>query len=69
MTSFGKGSRMCLGINLAYAEIMLLLSSLFRNFEFSLYQTDELDVACCKDTFGPTPKAGSKGVRVTVQSI
>lgn len=32
MVSFGRGTRSCLGINLAYAELYLLMASLFRSF-------------------------------------
>ena len=67
MTSFGKGTRMCLGMNLAYAEITLAIASLFRLFEFSLFDTDRSDVDCYKDEIGPVPKPWTKGVRVTVK--
>lgn len=61
---FQKGSRSCLGINLAYAELYLALAAVFRTFTFELYQTDESDVRLAHDFFLPSPKLDSKGVRV-----
>ncbi|EXJ89675.1 hypothetical protein A1O3_02742 [Capronia epimyces CBS 606.96] len=63
---FGKGSRSCLGINLAHAELYLTLAAVFRTFTFELYETDISDVALAHDFFLPSPKLDSKGVRVKV---
>ncbi|KAL1968073.1 hypothetical protein VTN77DRAFT_2203 [Rasamsonia byssochlamydoides] len=40
--AFGRGSRVCLGLNLA--ELYLALGMIFRRFEFKLYETDVTDV-------------------------
>ena len=40
MVTFGKGARNCVGMHLAYAEIYIGLASLFRRFDFELYETD-----------------------------
>ncbi|KAB8288832.1 hypothetical protein EYC80_010735 [Monilinia laxa] len=37
--AFGKGTRMCQGMNFAYAELYLTLAILVRRFEFQLYET------------------------------
>ncbi|RAL64506.1 hypothetical protein DID88_001981 [Monilinia fructigena] len=37
--AFGKGTRMCQGMNFAYAELFLTLALLVRRFEFRLYET------------------------------
>ncbi|EXJ95644.1 hypothetical protein A1O1_00766 [Capronia coronata CBS 617.96] len=63
---FGKGSRSCLGINLAHAELYMTLAAVFRNFAFELYETDVSDVALAHDFFLPSPKLDSHGVRVKV---
>ncbi|KIX97625.1 uncharacterized protein Z520_06403 [Fonsecaea multimorphosa CBS 102226] len=63
---FGKGSRSCLGINLAHAELYMTLAAVFRNFRFELYDTDITDVELAHDFFLPSPKLDSKGVRVKV---
>ena len=41
---FSRGSRMCIGINLAYAELHLTLAHLFRRFELSNHGTSEADM-------------------------
>jgi len=76
--AFSKGTRICLGANLAMAEIILVLVGIFRvygsrevRFEgdvgvLELYETDKSDVECCIDGFVPLPKADSKGVRFRV---
>ncbi|KAF2495278.1 cytochrome P450 [Lophium mytilinum] len=65
---FGGGSRICLGLNLAYAEIYLGLAAVVRRFTFELYETDESDFHIQYDFFMPVAKLDSKGLRVTVTS-
>lgn len=67
--AFGKGPRSCLGINLAWMELFLLVGRLFREFELELYETDVSDVLLCHDFFLPSPKLDSKGIRVRVVGI
>ncbi|KIW83157.1 hypothetical protein Z517_02401 [Fonsecaea pedrosoi CBS 271.37] len=64
---FGKGTRSCLGINLAYAELYLTLAAMFRYFEFELYETDKSDVELAHDFFLPFPRLDSNGVQVVVK--
>jgi len=63
---FGRGSRMCLGTNLAWAEMYIALASIFRRTNWDLYDTTrEKDIDIIRDCFiGEVDKA-SKGVRVT----
>ena len=83
LVSFSKGTRQCLGINLAYAELFICLSSLFKRFGsggadgvryegdegvFELYETGIEDVRIVADGFVPLAKKGSKGVRLVVKS-
>ena len=67
LVAFGKGSRICLGINLAYAELFLTISTLFSRFDMELFETSLEDVVMERDFFVATPKVGSKGVRVLVK--
>ncbi|KAJ5691755.1 hypothetical protein N7462_001178 [Penicillium macrosclerotiorum] len=67
LVSFGKGTRSCLGINLAYAEMYIAMANIYRNFEFELFQTDRTDVDCFKEMFVPRPKPGTLGVRAKVK--
>ncbi|KAI9840233.1 MAG: hypothetical protein M1837_001816 [Sclerophora amabilis] len=68
ITAFSKGTRMCIGINMAYAELYLGIASLFRRFELQLFETDLSDVIFAQDMVSPQPKPTSKGVRVLVVS-
>lgn len=76
LMSFSHGSRQYLGIQLAYAELYLMLASLWRRFGcredkgdegwLELYQTDKTDVEMVADRFVPYPKKESKGIRIVV---
>ncbi len=81
LVAFSKGSRQCLGINLAYAEIYLCLAAIFRRFGsggedgvrgdddegvLNLFETNLKDVEIAADLFTPATVAGSKGVRIKV---
>ncbi|KAF7596079.1 hypothetical protein BBP40_003341 [Aspergillus hancockii] len=65
---FTLGSRNCLGMNLALAELYLAVGILFRpgGPKLSLYETDESDVRLVRDYVVGFPKPSSKGVRVMV---
>jgi cytochrome P450 len=67
LVNFSKGTRSCLGMNLAKAEIFLTLATIFHRFDMDLYETDESDVEIVHDFFNPSPRADSKGVRVIVR--
>lgn len=66
MVSFSKGSRQCVGINLAYAELYLTLSAIVRRFEFENFETTVDDVRIAYDYFVGVPKLDSKGIRAVV---
>ncbi|KAF2773329.1 cytochrome P450 [Teratosphaeria nubilosa] len=63
---FGRGSRMCIGINLAYAEMYLTAAAMFTSFDFDLFETTRMDVDVAHDFFVGFPPLQSKGVRVRV---
>ncbi|KAI1757957.1 cytochrome P450 [Xylaria castorea] len=65
LVAFSRGSRMCLGINLAHAELYIAIASLFRHREFELHDTvRERDVDFTRDFFVGETSATAKGVRV-----
>jgi len=83
LISFSKGSRQCLGINLAYAEMYMCLAAIFRRFGsggekgvreagdegvLELFETGLADVEIAADGFVPLPAEGSKGIRIKVRS-
>lgn len=65
--AFNKGGRNCIGINLAHAEMFLVLAAVAR-FDLDLFQTDVGDVRFRHDYHVAYPKLGSKGVRALVRS-
>ncbi|KAI0847541.1 cytochrome P450 [Daldinia vernicosa] len=66
--SFGKGSRMCFGMNLALCELHLgLTASVLRVFpHMRLFETTEEDIWYDYDIVIPMTRADSKGVRVVI---
>ncbi|KAE8552457.1 hypothetical protein TMatcc_002504 [Talaromyces marneffei ATCC 18224] len=66
MVSFGRGSRQCVGINLAYAELFLTLATVLSRFDMKIYETTIDDIRVARDYFVGVPEPGSQGVRVIV---
>lgn len=64
LVPFSKGTRQCMGINLATAEIYLTLAIVFRRFDMELYETTERDADIAADFFIPHGHPDSKGVRI-----
>lgn len=62
--AFGKGSRKCLGMELARAELFLVTAALIRAFDMKLWQTDESTVAFVHDFHVSMPSLAFKGVEV-----
>jgi cytochrome P450 len=67
LVNFSKGTRSCLGINLAKAEIFLTTAAVFHRFDMELFETDRSDVEIVHDYFNPLPKDDSPGVRVIIK--
>ncbi|KAL8662424.1 MAG: hypothetical protein Q9202_004745 [Teloschistes flavicans] len=66
---FSKGTRQCLGMNLAYSELYLTLAALFSPFnglQFELFETSDADAEVVHDFFNPDHAAESRGIRVKV---
>ncbi|GIJ85129.1 hypothetical protein Asppvi_003985 [Aspergillus pseudoviridinutans] len=67
MVAFSKGSRQCIGMHLAKAEILLSVPALLRRMDLELYETTVEDVAIKHEIFIPFPRMDSKGVRVLIK--
>ena len=67
--SFSKGTRQCLGINLAYAELYICIAAIVLRMgdRLDLYETTREDVEVARDVFAMRPKKESKGIRVLVR--
>ncbi|KAI0159688.1 putative flavonoid 3-hydroxylase [Xylariaceae sp. FL1272] len=62
---FGRGNRMCIGLNLGYAELYIVLASLFRRRSMALHDTiKERDVDIVRDCFIGEVSLQTKGVKV-----
>lgn len=66
MVAFGRGTRSCVGMQLAYAELYIGFSTLFRRFDLELFETDRTAVDLFMDTFVPRPRPGTQGVKVLI---
>lgn len=78
LVSFNRGTRQCIGMNLAYAELYLVLGTLFRRYGskevqfpddegyLQLYETTAKDVEIVEDGLLPNVFRESKGIRVTI---
>ncbi|KAF6820849.1 cytochrome P450 [Colletotrichum plurivorum] len=69
LVPFGRGPRMCLGMNFAMAELYIGLATVFRRLDLELYETGRDAVDMAADYFVPIPKEGTEGVRVMVNGI
>ncbi|KAI4114143.1 MAG: hypothetical protein LQ345_005028 [Seirophora villosa] len=66
---FSRGSRQCVGLNLAYAEFYLGLAAVWwpGRFEWKLYETDRSDVETVHDFLNTSPRLDSLGIRAMVE--
>ncbi|KAI1817357.1 cytochrome P450 [Poronia punctata] len=68
LVAFGRGTRSCVGMQLAYADLYIGFATFFRRFECELFETGRDAVDCYYDSFVPRAKPGTKGVRVKVKN-
>ncbi|KAH8757997.1 cytochrome P450, partial [Diaporthe sp. PMI_573] len=68
LLSFSRGSRQCLGMNLAYCELYLGVAFLTLKVfpKMALFETTEDDVRYDHDLLVPMTRKGSRGVRVVI---
>jgi cytochrome P450 len=70
---FSRGTRSCVGMNLAYAELYLSIGMLLEpidlggRFEMRLFETAQRDFEVKYDWFNPCPPLDSKGLRVIIK--
>lgn len=71
LVPFSKGTRSCAGMWLAYAELYLMLGTLFApggvGRQMELFETKVEDVQCVHDFFNPSPRLDSLGMRVVLR--
>ncbi|KAG0633711.1 cytochrome P450 [Tuber brumale] len=59
LVAFGKGSRACIGSNLAWAKMYIGFASVFRRFEMTIWETSKEDMAWM-DCFTPITRGDLK---------
>ncbi|KAI0197878.1 cytochrome P450 [Astrocystis sublimbata] len=69
LVAFGRGTRSCVGMQLAYADLYIGLATFFRRFTCELTDTERDAVDCYYDSFVPRPKPGTRGVRVKLRKM
>ena len=67
MVAFSRGNRMCLGMQMAYAEMFAAIATIFRRFDLELFETDKSSVEFYRDYVTAQVKPGGMGVRVLVK--
>ena len=69
LVAFTKGSRACLGTNLAWAELYMTLAAVFRNLGGSMKIVDtvkERDVDISRDIFTPAMRKDTTGIKIVI---
>ena len=69
LVPFSKGSRACLGTNLAYAELYMTLARVFRTLGGSMKIVDtvkERDVDISRDIFTPGMRKDTTGIKIVI---
>ncbi|KAI0478322.1 cytochrome P450 [Xylaria cf. heliscus] len=66
--AFSRGARSCIGINLAYTELYLVVAAVFSRLELKLFETSRRDIELASDGFIGYRPRDSKGVRLQVVS-
>ncbi|KAL4876881.1 cytochrome P450 [Aspergillus karnatakaensis] len=67
LVNFSKGTRMCVGLNLAWAELFLVIATLVRRFEIEIYETPEENIEFARDFGTPWPDKGGLSVQAVVK--
>lgn len=67
LLAFSRGPRSCTGINLAWAELYLVIAKIFRQFNFDISGVvRERDIDIARDVLLGVPRADSHGVHVKI---
>jgi len=67
LVPFGKGSRGCVGMHLAFVELYLTIGNLFNRFDMELFETTEEDIRLTHDFFTLDASKEAQGLRVLIK--
>lgn len=78
--SFSRGTRQCLGMNLAYQELQTFTAGIFRRYDaydptrkqqdgptLELYESTQNDISIYSDYITPAPYEGSQGLQILIR--
>ncbi|KAL4966778.1 cytochrome P450 [Aspergillus stella-maris] len=69
LVAFSKGTRACVGMNLAYAEIFTTIAALVQHFDMELRDTSFENVRVVRNLEVPRPKEGRWSVKVRITGV
>lgn len=67
LVPFCRGTRACVGRELAYAEIYITIATLFRRYGLELWETERADVDVAHECHIPQARRNARPVRVVVK--
>ncbi|MCJ1470080.1 hypothetical protein MMC07_008725 [Pseudocyphellaria aurata] len=67
LVAFSKGTRMCVGMHVAWAMMYIALANIIRRLDFELFDTADDAVVMAREFFVAQPREDTKGVRVLVK--
>ncbi|KAH8810970.1 cytochrome P450 [Xylogone sp. PMI_703] len=69
LSPFGHGTRICVGMHLALAEVYMTIAFIFLHFEFVGVNATLDDMQSANDLGAPFPRRDSKGLEVVLRAI
>ncbi|MDI1490376.1 MAG: hypothetical protein OHK93_001578 [Ramalina farinacea] len=69
LVAFSRGSRNCLGMNLAYAELYMTIAAFVRRFDLEIFETTAESIRPGRDLGMAQPKEGKFAVRAKVTNV
>ncbi|GKZ16483.1 hypothetical protein AbraIFM66951_000289 [Aspergillus brasiliensis] len=69
LVNFSKGARICLGMQLAYAELFIVIATLMRSFNMELAETPRETIEFARDFGTPYPEKGNLCVKARITGL
>ena len=69
MASFSRGTRQCIGLELAWAQLLITVANLIRRCDMEIFETEFKDVGFMRDFGAAFPAKDARGLRVLVKNV
>ncbi|BCS03651.1 cytochrome P450 [Aspergillus luchuensis] len=69
LVNFSKGARICLGMQLAIAELFIVIASLMRQFDMELVDTPKETIEFARDFGAPYPEKGNLFIKARITGL